>query len=133
MVYDSTNNVTHLQSYGWRQCRLAPGGSSSREQSEDSIDSQAKVIQLAMSLMQVLFLYIVPLIVLSIFNVKLTQFLKVNAKHMQRQRNGSAFKKESFRRESYFIPARSSSFAIKESPTKKVISFFSLFIYLTNL
>jgi hypothetical protein len=49
MVYDATQNVTRLQSYGWRQCRLAPGGTQNgnTEQIEQSIDAQARMIQVS--------------------------------------------------------------------------------------
>uniref|UniRef100_A0AC34Q1T9 G-protein coupled receptors family 1 profile domain-containing protein n=1 Tax=Panagrolaimus sp. JU765 TaxID=591449 RepID=A0AC34Q1T9_9BILA len=81
-VFDEGTNTTMIQSYGWRQCRLE----SSNNHVEESDESETRTIQLAMSLLQVMFLYIVPLIVLSIFNMKLTHFLKMNAKHVNRTR-----------------------------------------------
>ncbi|CAJ0609267.1 unnamed protein product [Cylicocyclus nassatus] len=71
-----------LRSYGWRQCRLAPSRSTTLEMSTQEI-------QLLMSLLQVVSLYIVPLFVLSIFNVKLTRFLKTNANQMAKNRSES--------------------------------------------
>ncbi|CAD5221781.1 unnamed protein product [Bursaphelenchus xylophilus] len=114
MVYDSERNTTQLRSYGWRQCRLSPGGSAADDDLNSiDADAQARMIQLVMSLMQVLFLYVVPLVVLSIFNVKLTRFLKTNAKHMNRNRNGT------LRRESVMIQCnKSNTYAVKESPKK---------------
>lgn len=51
MVYDAANNITHLQSYGWRQCRLTPGGAKSDdpEENEQIIDAQARMIQVGIS------------------------------------------------------------------------------------
>uniref|UniRef100_A0A1I7TWH6 G_PROTEIN_RECEP_F1_2 domain-containing protein n=2 Tax=Caenorhabditis tropicalis TaxID=1561998 RepID=A0A1I7TWH6_9PELO len=66
-----------IRSYGWRQCRLVSAGKS---------PNITQRIQLIMSLLQVAFLYIVPLFVLSIFNVKLTRFLKTNANKMSKTR-----------------------------------------------
>ncbi|VDM74331.1 unnamed protein product [Strongylus vulgaris] len=71
-----------LRSYGWRQCRLAPSRSTTLEMSTQEI-------QLLMSVLQVVSLYIVPLFVLSIFNVKLTRFLKTNANQMAKNRSES--------------------------------------------
>jgi neuropeptide Y receptor len=97
IVYDSERNETRMRSYGWRQCRLSPGVKSDDDRSEvANVESHTRTIQLAMSLMQVFFLYLVPLVVLSIFNVKLSRFLKLNAKHINRSKSGP-------RRESYAL------------------------------
>ncbi|KAK6760496.1 hypothetical protein RB195_021820 [Necator americanus] len=77
-VLDEKGGVK-LRSYGWRQCRLAPSRSTTLEMSTQEI-------QLLMSVLQVVSLYIVPLFVLSIFNVKLTRFLKTNANQMAKNR-----------------------------------------------
>ncbi|KAH7732127.1 Protein NPR-8 b, partial [Aphelenchoides avenae] len=95
IVYDADRNETRMRSYGWRQCRLSPGVRSDPNDASD-VDSHARMIQLVVSLMQVLFLYVVPLLVLSIFNVKLTRFLRTNAKHLNRS-------KSTPRRESYAL------------------------------
>ncbi|CAD5215820.1 unnamed protein product [Bursaphelenchus okinawaensis] len=118
MVYDSEKNTTQLRSYGWRQCRLSPGGATAEDDqlSTMNADAQARMIQLVMSLMQVLFLYVVPLIVLSIFNVKLTRFLKTNAKHMSKNRNGI------IRRESVMLQCNKTQqthYTVNWSPKKK--------------
>ncbi|EYC20065.1 hypothetical protein Y032_0023g849 [Ancylostoma ceylanicum] len=80
-VLDERGGVK-LRSYGWRQCRLAPSRPTTLEMSTQEI-------QLLMSVLQVVSLYIVPLFVLSIFNVKLTRFLKTNANQMARNRSES--------------------------------------------
>ncbi|VDM24143.1 unnamed protein product [Toxocara canis] len=82
----STGNATKLSSYGWRQCRLAP---TQRKGIEDPVEAakrenDAHKVQLLMSVMQALFLYVVPLVVLSIFNAKLTRFLHENARQLDR-------------------------------------------------
>ncbi|KAJ1363713.1 hypothetical protein KIN20_023634 [Parelaphostrongylus tenuis] len=77
-VYDESG-VLKLRSYGWRQCRLAPPQSTTLMMSTEEV-------QLLTSVLQVFSLYIVPLLVLSIFNMKLTRFLKTNANRMARNR-----------------------------------------------
>uniref|UniRef100_A0A8R1HZ18 G_PROTEIN_RECEP_F1_2 domain-containing protein n=1 Tax=Caenorhabditis japonica TaxID=281687 RepID=A0A8R1HZ18_CAEJA len=72
------NGQEVVRSYGWRQCRLVSAGRGP--------DISTQTIQLLMSILQVVFLYIVPLFVLSIFNVKLTRFLKTNANKMSKNR-----------------------------------------------
>ncbi|KAI6235227.1 putative G-protein coupled receptor C56G3.1 [Aphelenchoides besseyi] len=114
VVFDPIQNTSLRRSYGWKQCRLSPESKLEGQEANSDVDSQARMIQLAMSCLQVLFLYVIPLISLSIFNMKLTKFLKINAKHMNRARNGT------FRRESYFIPNQVSSYAIKDANSKKI-------------
>uniref|UniRef100_A0A915A4T3 G-protein coupled receptors family 1 profile domain-containing protein n=1 Tax=Parascaris univalens TaxID=6257 RepID=A0A915A4T3_PARUN len=82
----SSGNATKLSSYGWRQCRLAPTQRKGMEDPNEAAkrESDAQKIQLFMSVMQALFLYVVPLIVLLIFNAKLTRFLQENSRKMHR-------------------------------------------------
>ncbi|CAD6189444.1 unnamed protein product [Caenorhabditis auriculariae] len=84
-VFDDDGGIK-MRSYGWRQCRLSATRSS-------IIDVNTQRIQFMMSVLQVVFLYAVPLFVLSIFNVKLTRFLKTNANQMSRSR-GNERKRE---------------------------------------
>ncbi|KJH40534.1 7 transmembrane receptor [Dictyocaulus viviparus] len=85
-VYDE-KGVPKLRSYGWRQCRLIPSQSTTLKMSTQEI-------QLLMSVLQVVSLYVVPIFVLSIFNMKLTRFLKMNANQMARNRLGSRRRNE---------------------------------------
>uniref|UniRef100_A0A914V575 G-protein coupled receptors family 1 profile domain-containing protein n=1 Tax=Plectus sambesii TaxID=2011161 RepID=A0A914V575_9BILA len=71
--------MTELKSYGWRQCKLVMG-QDKEEGDNDSGKEQA--VSLAVSILQVVFLYVVPIIVLSIFNVKLTRFLQENSRQV---------------------------------------------------
>uniref|UniRef100_F1L5G0 G-protein coupled receptor n=1 Tax=Ascaris suum TaxID=6253 RepID=F1L5G0_ASCSU len=82
----SSGNATKLSSYGWRQCRLAPTQRKGMEDPNEAAkrESDAQKVQLFMSVMQALFLYVVPLIVLLIFNAKLTRFLQENSRQMHR-------------------------------------------------
>ncbi|CAI5453958.1 unnamed protein product [Caenorhabditis angaria] len=91
-VFDP-NGEELTRSYGWRQCRLAATRSS-------FLDINTQSIQLMMSILQVVFLYVVPLFVLSIFNVKLTRFLKTNANKMSKVRAPSKREDSSIRPES---------------------------------
>ncbi|KAF7635885.1 G_PROTEIN_RECEP_F1_2 domain-containing protein [Meloidogyne graminicola] len=72
-------SFVELRSYGWRQCRLSTTNDNDKG-NETFIDE--RMVQLGMSLMQALMLYAVPLIVLLIFNLKLTRFLEKNSKNM---------------------------------------------------
>ncbi|KHJ95503.1 7 transmembrane receptor [Oesophagostomum dentatum] len=104
-VLDEKGGVK-LRSYGWRQCRLAPSRSTTLEMSTQEI-------QLLMSVLQVVSLYIVPLFVLSIFNVKLTRFLKTNANQMAKNRSESRRRRidaqENARKNGEFTGTRSQS------------------------
>uniref|UniRef100_A0A914I746 G-protein coupled receptors family 1 profile domain-containing protein n=1 Tax=Globodera rostochiensis TaxID=31243 RepID=A0A914I746_GLORO len=83
-----------LQSYGWSQCRLSTGedeqGKEEMEMSSPNAHNSfwlivvdERMVQLGMAAMQAVMLYAVPLVVLSIFNMKLTRFLKMNAKQLK--------------------------------------------------
>lgn len=78
-----------------------------------------------MSFLQVLFLYVIPLIVLSIFNVKLTRFLKLNAKQVNRSRGSGSL---AVRRTSFALPINDSYIMAEQSETKSVRFFKNLFI-----
>ncbi|GMT35904.1 hypothetical protein PFISCL1PPCAC_27200 [Pristionchus fissidentatus] len=84
LVTSQSGGDPYLHSYGWRLCKI-------NTQMEEG-SNEEKFIQLGITVMQVLFLYLVPLVVLSLFNVKLTRFLKMNAtqmsKHGSSQRRG---------------------------------------------
>ncbi|VDM58697.1 unnamed protein product [Angiostrongylus costaricensis] len=105
-VFDE-RGVLMPRSYGWRQCRLAPPQSTTVVMSGqlnnflwvnvrtvvdkltldvDKDFTKNSVFQLLTSVLQVFSLYIVPLLLLSIFNMKLTRFLKTNANRMARNR-----------------------------------------------
>ncbi|KAE9413498.1 hypothetical protein Angca_006916, partial [Angiostrongylus cantonensis] len=86
-VYDE-RGVLMPRSYGWRQCRLAPPQSTTVVMSTQEIQASCdfSLFYFCMSVLQVFSLYIVPLLVLSIFNMKLTRFLKTNANRMARDR-----------------------------------------------
>ncbi|KAK0397575.1 hypothetical protein QR680_002177 [Steinernema hermaphroditum] len=106
-VFDNANG-TRLSSYGWRQCGLTSGRSAN-----DEIGAQIHMIQLVVSLLQVAFLYLVPTIVLAIFNVKLTRFLKVNARQMNRNRRDNRALANSLR-----VSARGSDGSISANISK---------------
>ncbi|KAE9553873.1 hypothetical protein FO519_002914 [Halicephalobus sp. NKZ332] len=89
-VFDEVSNTTLVQSYGWRQCRLEVSQGPASDGLPDNSEQETRTIQLAMSLLQVLFLYVIPLVVLSIFNMKLTRFLKINAKQVSRARGSGS-------------------------------------------
>lgn len=80
-----------IQSYGWRLCKIDTQMEMGSNE-EKFIQVLRKFpslstnlfIQMGITVMQVLFLYLVPLVVLSLFNVKLTRFLKMNANQMSK-------------------------------------------------
>ncbi|KAL7075324.1 hypothetical protein ACQ4LE_005733 [Meloidogyne hapla] len=82
---EGNSSSVELRSYGWRQCRLtttndAVGHGTFIHYDEGIVNE--RMVQLGMSLMQALMLYAVPLVVLLIFNLKLTRFLEKNSKNM---------------------------------------------------
>ncbi|CAK5037718.1 unnamed protein product [Meloidogyne enterolobii] len=81
---EGNSTLVELKSYGWRQCRLTTtsdtvGGHGTFIHYDEGIVNER---MLGMSLMQALMLYAVPLVVLLIFNLKLTRFLEKNSKNM---------------------------------------------------
>nr|CAD2171156.1 unnamed protein product [Meloidogyne enterolobii] len=83
---EGNSSSVELKSYGWRQCRLTTtsdtvGGHGTFIHYDEGIVNE-RMVQLGMSLMQALMLYAVPLVVLLIFNLKLTRFLEKNSKNM---------------------------------------------------
>ncbi|KAL3112754.1 hypothetical protein niasHT_019728 [Heterodera trifolii] len=84
-----------LRSYGWRQCRLSTGqfeegkaqiemaSPANTQNSSSLIAVDDRMVQLGMAAMQAAMLYAVPLVVLLIFNMKLTRFLKMNTKQLK--------------------------------------------------
>ncbi|MFH4979110.1 hypothetical protein AB6A40_005819 [Gnathostoma spinigerum] len=89
VIVSNKNNGTELASFGWVQCRIVTSMNADERSSgtDDGLGSQGKAIQLFVSMMQVLFIYIIPLVVLSIFNIKLNRFLKSRSMIIAHNRN----------------------------------------------
>lgn len=74
---------------------------------DDSSKEQA--VSLAVSILQVVFLYVVPIIVLSIFNVKLTRFLQESSRQVNTHRTRVVVERADSSSTSRIMPSMSRS------------------------